>query len=169
MIITLSLSISIAQTDTNQNNNTAVENNDFDFWLGNWDLEWTTKEGEKAYGQNIITRILGGSVIQESFTTKDEKPFKGISLSVFNRKKEIWQQTWVDNKSGYLDFTGGRQNDKMILEREFVNGGDVKVIQRMVFFDIEKNSIMWNWERSLDEGESWEVLWQIKYSRRNTE
>ncbi len=168
MIITLSLSISIAQTGTNQNN-AAVENSDFDFWLGNWNLEWTAKEGEKGYGQNFITKILDGAVVQENFKTSDDSPFKGISLSVFNKKKKEWQQTWVDNKGGYLDFKGGRQDDKMILQREFVNGGQVKILQRMVFFDIEENSLMWNWEKSADEGETWETLWQIQYTRNNSE
>ena len=49
--------------------------------------------------------------------------FKGMSVSVHNAITDLWQQTWVDNNGGYLDFTGGFQNEVMTLSREVEREG----------------------------------------------
>jgi hypothetical protein len=36
----------------------------------------------------------------------------------------------------------------------------------MVFYNISDQSLDWNWERSADWGQSWELLWRIHYQRR---
>jgi hypothetical protein len=38
--------------------------------------------------------------------------------------------------------------------------------QRMVWYDIEADRFLWNWERSDDGGQTWRVLWKIDYTRR---
>ena len=37
---------------------------------------------------------------------------------------------------------------------------------RMVFFNIEADVLDWNWERSEDGGQNWELRWHIHYTRR---
>ena len=137
----------------------------FDFWVGNWDLEWKTPQGETQKGTNTITKILGGCVIQESFDGGEKVPLKGLSHSVYDAQAKIWKQTWVDNSGGYLDFTGDFKNGKMTLRRESADQKGKKVMQRMVFYNIEKNSLDWNWESSRDEGKTWNILWKIHYER----
>jgi hypothetical protein len=134
----------------------------FDFWLGEWDLTWA--EGGK--GTNTIERILDGKVIQESFDSAPSAQFKGMSFSVYNPALAKWQQTWVDNAGNYLDFIGGYVDGSMILARE-VAQADKTVVQRMVFYNIAETSLDWNWERSLDQGATWEILWQIHYQRKS--
>jgi hypothetical protein len=52
----------------------------------------------------------------------------------------------------------------MILSRQ-VPGEQGEVRQRMVWFDIKDDSMLWNWERSEDGGDNWKLLWQLKYKR----
>src|SRR5690348_4622857 len=85
----------------------------FDFWLGEWDLTW--QDGGQA--TNTISTILDGKVIFESFDASPSDSFKGLSFSVYNPTLDRWQQTWVDNRGAYLDFTGAFRDGKMILER----------------------------------------------------
>jgi hypothetical protein len=132
----------------------------FDFWVGEWNLTW----GEDQHGTNTVTQILGGCVIQEQFNGNPSSPLIGMSVSSYNHQLEQWQQTWVDNSGGYLDFTGELRDGKMILSRQAERDGDV-FLQRMVFYNIQENSLDWNWERSTDDGETWEVLWHINYQR----
>ena len=45
----------------------------FDFWIGEWELDWPAeqtggKKGERAAGKNTITKTLGTCVIQEQFS-----------------------------------------------------------------------------------------------------
>lgn len=134
-----------------------AEARQFDFWVGTWDLTW---EGGK--GTNTITAILDSAVIQEDFEGGD---FKGKSVSVFNRHTQKWQQTWVDNAGGYLDFVGGFEDGKMIFKRTATRDG-VAFLQRMIWYNIQKDALDWNWERSDDGGKTWKVLWQIHYARK---
>jgi len=130
----------------------------FDFWLGEWDCTW----GEDGKGSNRIERILDGKVIQENFDGSD---FRGISVSVWDAHRKLWCQTWVDNSGAYLDFTGGFRDGQMILSRDaLLEGKTFK--QRMVWYNITDEEIDWNWERSDDDGKTWDVKWQIKYKRK---
>jgi len=132
----------------------------FDFWVGEWNLTW----GEDQHGTNIVTKILGECVIREQFNGSPSSPLIGLSVSSYNHQLGQWQQTWVDNSGGYLDFTGEFRDGKMILSRQAERDGKV-FLQRMVFYNIQENSLDWNWERSTDDGETWEVLWHINYER----
>ena len=135
----------------------------FGFWLGEWALTW----GEDGKGTNTITAVLDGRVIQEAFDGTPAIALKGLSLSVYNSVLGKWQQTWVDNSGGYLDFVGEFADGKMILSREAtIQGKPVK--QRMVWYNITENALDWNWERSNDGGNSWQVVWQIHYQRKNS-
>lgn len=133
----------------------------FDFWLGNWDL---TSNGQPA-GTNTITREYGGSVIMERFVGTGAARLEGLSVSVFNPNTGKWQQTWVDNQGGYLDFTGEFSGDRMVLSRRATIQGK-EVLQRMVWCNIEPDSFDWNWERSDDNGATWQTVWPIHYVRR---
>lgn len=130
----------------------------FDFWLGSWDVSW-----EGGSGTNTIGKILDGRVIQEQF---EAPQLRGLSVSVFNERSGRWQQTWVDSSGGYLDFVGGLADDgRMILSRQMEQEGQT-FHQRMVWYDIAPAALEWNWERSADGGQSWQVLWHISYKRK---
>jgi hypothetical protein len=133
----------------------------FDFWLGNWELT----SGGKPAGTNTITREYDGAVIMERFAGSGENALHGMSVSVFNKNTGRWNQTWVDNQGGYLDFEGGFADGKMILSRHATIQGK-EVAQRMVWFNITPDSFDWNWERSDDNGATWKTLWPIHYERK---
>lgn len=137
----------------------------FDFWVGNWKLTWTNQQEEEITGSNKIQKILGSCVIEENFDDPSRN-FIGKSVSVYSSRLGKWLQTWVDNSGAYLDFVGGMVDDKMILSRSFTNLNNQIIMQRMIFYNIEDNSFDWNWERSLDGGENWELRWKIHYERK---
>ena len=133
----------------------------FDFWLGDWQLSW----GEDERGQNRVSKILDGCVVLEEFDGHPSSPLVGKSMSTFDKDSGQWRQTWVDNNGAYLDFVGGLEGDRMVLSREAVRGGET-FLQRMVFYEIRKDSFAWNWERSDDGGKTWQVRWHIGYQRK---
>jgi hypothetical protein len=132
--------------------------NQFDFWLGEWNVTW----GEDRNGTNHIERILDGKIIQENFTAPD---LHGMSISSYDPERGLWCQTWVDSNGTYLDFTGRSEDERMILSRDAIVEGQA-CKQRMVWHHIRGNQLEWNWERSDDDGKSWRVLWQIHYTRK---
>jgi len=132
--------------------------NQFDFWLGEWNVTW----GEDGKGTNLVERILDDKVIQENFSAPD---LRGMSISAYDTERGLWCQTWVDSNGTYLDFTGKFEAGKMILSRDAIVKGQV-CRQRMVWYDIQEDQLEWNWERSDDNGKTWRVLWQIQYIRK---
>jgi hypothetical protein len=142
----------------------APEFRQFDFWVGDWDLSWTT-DGKPQKGRNTITRILDGCVVSEAFRSGPPENFDGTSVSTWDRDTRQWRQAWVDNTGAWLEFTGGWEDGKMVLAREAVKDGK-RTRQRMVFHAIGKDRLKWNWEASADDGRTWKVLWQIDYARR---
>lgn len=132
--------------------------NQFDFWLGGWNCTWA----DDGKATNHVLRIMSDKVIQENF---DGAGLIGMSVSVYDPERKVWCQTWVDNSGSYLDFTGKFEDGKMILMRDAIVKGEA-CKQRMVWYNIETNEFDWNWERSDDSGNTWRVLWQIKYKRK---
>jgi len=91
--------------------------------------------------------------------------YEGKSYSVYNPQTGEWKQTWVDNEGSYLDFTGDITGGSRIFHRTAVSADDNRFLQRMVFHDITEDSLIWDWERSEDEGETWQLMWRIHYRR----
>ncbi|MES1219699.1 MAG: hypothetical protein ABUT20_29635, partial [Bacteroidota bacterium] len=93
--------------------------------------------------------------------------YKGMSWSMYNPKTAEWQQTWVDNKGGYIVLTGKFINGEMTLSTQpMVTPKGNKIVSRMVFYHIKPDSFDWNWENTSDEGKTWKLNWQIHYQRR---
>ena len=137
-----------------------AEASQFDFWLGDWDASW----GNEQRGVNRISKRWDIVVVEE-FDGSAATGLMGHSVSLFDSNTKQWKQTWVDNQGSYLDFAGGFADGRMTLSRSFQKDGKT-IHQRMVWYDIKPDQFEWNWERSLDAGKTWEVVWQIHYARR---
>jgi hypothetical protein len=135
-----------------------------DFWVGTWDLAWTSATGP-ASGTNVITRELGECVIHERFV--DPTGFEGESVSMLTPSG--WRQTWVDNSGGYLLFIGETHEDGTVREMRmapFENPRGQMQINRMTWEDVTDDSLTWRWQASTDGGETWSDTWVIYYTRR---
>jgi hypothetical protein len=137
---------------------------ELDFWLGDWELAYTGQDGKPAQSRNRITKILDGCVVLEEFDGGAGTPLVGRSVSMFDAASGRWKQTWVDNQGSYLDFTGGLEDGRMVLARE-ASGPRGRFHQRMVFEDVQRDSLRWLWQRSDDGGRSWTTNWEIRYRR----
>jgi hypothetical protein len=142
---------------------TAAEHRQFDFWIGNWTARYVSN-GKEVTGSNRIAAALNHCVIIENFDGTPGSPLKGYSHSVYDRTDGRWKQTWVDNSGGYLDFVGGWEGDRMVLTRTATRQGKT-FRQRMVWFDIRAEAFTWHWERSDDDGKTWQINWKIDYRR----
>lgn len=139
----------------------------FNFWLGKWEATWDEGDGKKGKGVNYIHTTLDGKVLQENFevTEGQNKGFKGKSFSVYNPRKNEWKQAWADNQGGYFDFTGAKDGELRMFQTAVFEKGDKKIVQRMVFKNITKDSMTWDWESSVDGGKTWKLSWRIQYKK----
>ncbi len=138
----------------------APEFSQFDFWIGEWDLYWE----DSLRGTNTVRKGLDNCSIEENFSEFNDG-LQGKSWSVYNPKKQKWQQTWIDNKGSYLLFEGALKGDTMTLQHEKTTTTGEQILFQMLFHHIKPDSFDWAWQRSKDKGRTWETQWQIHYQR----
>jgi len=130
-----------------------------DFWIGDWTVSWPD-----GTGTNQIRRILDDRVVEEVFECHAEDgALYGRSLSVLDTADGLWKQTWVDSSGAYLDFVGVLVDGRISFQRSAA--ADNSVLQRMVWLDVRADSFRWEWQRSTDQGATWEVTWPLTYRR----
>ncbi|RMF57091.1 MAG: DUF1579 domain-containing protein [Calditrichaeota bacterium] len=159
----------LAQENQHQRPCDLPEGKQLDFWLGHWELSWPAEQfggtpGTLQHGTNTVTKILDNCIIYESFRFPDGN-FNGHSFSVYDARSHQWKQTWVDNKGSYLLFTGEFKDGKMILSTAPYTRNGKTFISRMVFRNITSDSFDWDWQRSSDNGKTWQDMWNIHYQR----
>lgn len=136
---------------------TDAESKQLDFWVGEWDLAYSN-----GPGQNHVGKVMDGCVIEENFDGSKQSGLIGHSVSVFQKASGKWRQTWVDNQGSFIDLIGGPVGDKFILDTVRLPGSPYA---RMIFEDIKPDSFTWRWQRSADQGKTYQDGWVIKYTR----
>jgi len=139
------------------------ESKRLDFWVGDWELTYTSG-GKEAKSRNRITKTLDGCAILEEFSGAPGTKLDGRSYSTYDRATQRWKQTWVDNTASYLDFEGATVDGNMAFVRSVTRAGKV-THQRMVFRDVKADSLTWLWQASPD-GQAWTTQWEIAYRRK---
>ncbi len=141
-----------------------------DFWVGEWQLTGRMRNapGKEEYtetkAKNVIARVQGGKVVQETF---ESDGFTGSSWSVYDVRKKKWFQTWVDNSGAYLTFEGEATKEGfMFVQNNIPAEVSAKGTRmRMVFSKITADGFHWDWQSSGDSGKSWETQWELDYKR----
>jgi hypothetical protein len=147
------------------------EHRAFDFWVGAWDVKVLTRKQPAdpwvaAKGTQHVESILGGCVISESFTAEGPAtPWAGKSYSMWQPALGTWRQTWVDDQGSYLVFTGGVEHGVMTLYGEPFEKAGKRVEMRMVFGNVTRDAMTWEWQRKNDAG-AWDAQMVIEYTRR---
>jgi hypothetical protein len=136
----------------------------FNFWAGTWEAVWIDANGAEVRGTNEIKFIANDKVLQENFYDPSTN-FKGTSISVFNPNTKTWHQAWADSNGVYYNFIGGLDDGVLCFKTPILERNGEKIIQRMVFKEIEEKSFTWIWEGSKNGGNSWNELWKINYTR----
>jgi tetratricopeptide (TPR) repeat protein len=138
------------------------EHRQFDFWIGEWDVQ--NPQGQSA-GTNIIQSILGGCVIFENWTSNGGA-YTGKSFNIYNSSLKKWQQFWVDDKGGALEFTGEYKDNELRYTGESLDPKGNKIIHRLTFFNLSKDRVRQLWEQSTDNGKTWTIAFDGLYVRK---
>jgi len=153
-----------AQSDSSQEQNVTCESPEFrqfDFWIGEWDVQ--NPQG-KAAGTSVITPVLNGCAIHEEWHSASS-PFAGNSYNVYDRARNVWHQTWVDNTGLLLQLEGGFKNGKMLLVGERPGADGQTVLNRIAWEALSPDSVRQVWDVSSDGGETWTVQFDGLYLR----
>lgn len=138
----------------------APEHRQFDFWLGEWEV--TGADGEPA-GTNRIEKVLGGCVLQESWSGQSE----GKSFNIYSEADGRWHQTWVSDRGFHLRLTGGLDDSgRMVMRgRTPAPDGDGTLLHEISWEPLPDGTVRQHWRASEDGGETWRDLFVGTYRK----
>jgi hypothetical protein len=137
------------------------ESRQFDFWVGEWDI---LKNGTtEIAGKSSVQLILGNCVVFENYTNK---AFAGKSFNIYTEGLKKWQQFWVDNTGGVIEFVGELKNQEMSFTGESYDPKGGKILQRMKFTPMPEGKVRQLLEQSKDNGKTWTVAYDGIYVKK---
>lgn len=148
----------------------------FDFWLGEWDVvpnpETKPPAPPSAVAQpqkpasNVITLLDGGCVLMESWNASGQT---GHSFNIYDRTKQQWHQTWVDNSGGLHEYWGSLKDGNMVFMGEVPIGPAAKFAgrrtTRLTFFPLGPDKVR-QFSEALTSDGTWSVNYDLIYTRR---
>jgi hypothetical protein len=137
----------------------------FDYWIGTWDVRPNGAPPSTPPATNVITTIHNGCVILESWTAPGQT---GQSFNIYDRVSSKWRQTWVDSTGGLHEYTGGIVDGNMTYEGDIPapRGQSGRIHVRLTFFKRADGSVRQFSERTADGGKTWQVNYDLIYTRR---
>ena len=116
-----------------------AENRQFDFWVGEWNVE--TTQGELPAGTSKIELVLDDCVVLENWTSLGV-PYSGKSYNTYNASLKRWEQFWVDNVGGMIYFYGGLKDGVMDYYTDEVPQPDgTKLKRHLQFFNLGPDKV----------------------------
>jgi hypothetical protein len=132
----------------------------FDFWIG----EWTVTQAGQFTGDSSIQLILDKCVIFENYTGKGG--YSGKSFNLFNPVTRKWYQLYVDNSAMVLQLEGQFKDGALEFHGETPQADGSKVLESLVFRQLEGGRISQVWRQSSDGGKTWNQVFDGVYTRK---
>ncbi|KAA3650728.1 MAG: hypothetical protein DWP95_01090 [Proteobacteria bacterium] len=173
LLILIFLSAASAQEPTlkSQNSNPCDQANyhDFDFWVGNWAVYGDLDKSGPLLGTNRITKSQGGCLITEHWTSANGNT--GTSMNFYDGSQNKWVQHWVSQDGISISYSGGLDNDSMVLTGKiyYANRDDHPIRDfKGKWTPLDDGVVKQHFEESIDGGESWQP-WFTGYYFQQTE
>lgn len=133
----------------------------FDFWVGEWDVRPVNPPPGPAAPPafNSITLSEDGCTLIERY--KSGPVYTGTSLSFYDRNRDLWHQTWIDNQGGPLYIEGTFEDGKMALW----GPEETQPRSRVTWEAQPDGSVTQHWQTTADEGETWTTVFYGRYTR----
>lgn len=145
---------------------------DFDFLAGTWSIKHRKlrtphgAEWDEFDGEATCWTILGGVGSVEELRIP-ARSFSGMGLRLLDIQKGVWNDFWVNGKSGVLTTpgqTGTFENGVGVFAADDTDG-DKPIKVKGVWDRITPRSCRWWQAVSWDGGATWEENWFMDWSR----
>jgi hypothetical protein len=154
----------------------AAVHRQFDFWLGEWDVVPNPATAPAAAtpppntpqkpASNVITSLDGGCVVMESWTAVGQT---GHSFNIYDRTRQQWHQTWVDNSGGLHEYWGSLKDGNMVFIGEVPLGPGSRFAGRrtirLTFFPLGPDKVR-QFSEALNMDGTWSANYDLIYTRR---
>jgi pentatricopeptide repeat protein len=130
----------------------------FDYWLGEWDVEI----GGQKLAKSSVQLILDDCVLFENYT--DSRGYAGKSFSLYDATNKKWEQRYVDTTGALHHWTGGLDNGVITFRWDYELKGQ-KSYNRMTYVKEGSDRVRQILESSPD-GKTWAKNYDGLYIRR---
>jgi tetratricopeptide (TPR) repeat protein len=138
----------------------SAEARQFDFWLGEWDV--FNPQGQKV-GTSRIENVSVGCAVLENWSASAASG--GKSLNFYDPQAKKWFQYWMGANGLPQRYAGVYKDGAMRYESEGATPDGKKLLSRLTFFNLDANTVRQLAETSIDEGKTWQILYDFKYVR----
>ena len=159
-----------------QNPQATCNYTDFDFWLGEWNIEQEIlgKNGHylKLPASNTVEKIVGDCAIIEIWNgdvqffwegMSEPEKLSAMSIRTFNETDSTWSIYWMDSRTKKLsDPYIGKFNGQ---RGEFFRD-DETGLSRITFYNITPDSVKWELQVFNKMNDNWTSVWKMKFIRK---
>ena len=133
-----------------------------DYWVGDWNV---TSPGEDYHGVSKVDVSMDQCLITENWN--NGKGHTGRDLFAYSPDNKTWYGMFVDNEGRVHIFTDGKVDDGSAIfhgPSRSETGGTV--LNRVTIRRISPTKVERTWEKSNDNGATWNTVFQGEYTRR---
>ncbi len=142
----------------------------FDFWIGEWDVNLRMINQELAWEDSILAKakiypVLDGKAILELWHSKTITGFSIRYYDVLKKKWILWLNWPGKNRSGISSLEGVFRHGRGEFSFEYANRNGQFTMATYTFSDISPDRLRWDDAYSLDSGKTWSRNWIMEFSR----
>lgn len=131
------------------------EHRQMDFWAGNWEAR---DASGKLLGLQRVERIERECVLQEWWRGEGEDNGAGTSLSMYDKKRKLWNHTWMSVRGNLLSIDGNWNGKAMVMTGYYTNAQGQRELHRTVWKPLVDGRVHHLWDSSIDGGVTWSVI-----------
>jgi len=145
----------------------APVNRALDFWIGEWEVEWSLRDGRSGRARSTVVAENGGCVIREHFRELGGG-LEGTGIYSYFAPVAAWTQAWMDNQGVTISSTGGPSSEgKERFQLRLARGPDPNRQYRTVWEDVSANRFTWRFQTRAIGETGWTDESVSRYQRRN--
>lgn len=142
---------------------TNPENRQLDYWLGNWKIG---AEGSSANAHSTVGLSLDKCLVVENWD--GGRGHYGQNTFGFSADDRKWYGMFADNEGRVHVFTSGRVSAGSAEFEGTSHGPNGEpVLNRVTVKQLNPNKVEQSWEKSTDNGATWNVVFRGEYTRAN--
>jgi hypothetical protein len=142
---------------------TSTANRQLDYWLGSWKIG---AEGSSGNAHSTVSLSLDKCLVVESWD--GGRGHTGQNAFGYSADDKSWYGMFADNEGRVHIFTSGKiENGAAEFSGTSHGPNGESVLNRVRVTRLNPNKVEQTWEKSNDNGATWNVVFRGEYSRAN--
>jgi hypothetical protein len=142
---------------------TNPENRQFDYWLGDWKIG---APGSSGNAHSTVSLSLDKCLIVENWD--GGRGHSGENIFGYSADDKSWYGMFADNEGRVHVFTSGKVTSGSAEFQGTSRGPNGEnVLNRVKVVRVSPDKVEQTWEKSSDNGRSWNLVFRGEYSRAN--